>query len=269
LQKGQAVSEREDGFWRSSGRVFIGHFVFSSFLGLLTVIILYKVATGLGIKPGLQHQFGIAVVTGLITAVTVWLIHRGKVRRLTPDVFPGDDQSYRRSSAVSAFVCGALVIVAHDSLVGLLVLTGLTFLAIALSIKLFFRRVARLIRPGHYAHIQDVTFLVSVFATLLIAFTLMNFSIDQTYSVMADSPNFDTTADAFKSHNGTLLDHLYFSVVVMTTLGFGDISPILPAAKIAVAMECLMSYVMFALMVGIITRGVIFRGDEENEAGRR
>ena len=57
-----------------------------------------------------------------------------------------------------------------------------------------------------------------------------------------------------------LADYLYFSVVVMTTLGFGDIYPATTAARIIVAMQCLTSYVMFALMIGIITRGILPAG---------
>jgi voltage-gated potassium channel len=202
------------------------------------------------------------MLSGLIISAGVWLVHHGKVRRLDRDVFADDDRAYRRWSTLSAFVCGALVILTYQSLAGLLILTTLTLLAIALSIRLFFRRIARLLRPANYAHIQDVVFLLSVFTTLLIAFTLVNYSVDEIYSAMHRSPNFVSDPDAFSSHDGSLLDYLYFSIVVMTTLGFGDISPILPAAKVAVAVECLTSYVMFALMVGVITRGIIFKDEE-------
>ena len=260
------MSKPEFGFWRSAGLVFIGHFVFSSFLGLVTVKALYWLTLLFGLKTELSHKFTIAVVTGLIVAVVVCVMHLGKMRRLNSDVFPGDDRAYRRASVVSAFVCGAQVIMAHESLVGLVILTGLTLLSIVFSIKLFFRRMATLIRPGHFAHIQDVFFLLTVFATLLIAFTLVNYSIDGIYTEIAASPDNEISGDAFRSHNGSLLDYLYFSVVVMTTLGFGDISPITAAAKIAVSFECVMSYVMFALMVGVTTRGIIFRGEEEDRA---
>jgi voltage-gated potassium channel len=259
--------ERRYGLWGSARRVFLGHFVFCSFLGLWIVMGLSKVSESLGIGSALPHKFTIAMLTGLIIAAGVWLVHHGKVRRLNPVTFADNDRAYRRWSILSGFVCGALVILSYRSLAGLLILTTLTLLTIALSVRLFFRQIARLLRPASYAHVPDVVFLLFVFATLLIAFTLVNYSIDEIYSEMARFSNSGSASDAFSSHNGSLVDYLYFSIVVMTTLGFGDISPVLPAARIAVAVQCLTSYVLFALMVGVFTRGIVFRDEEESEAG--
>jgi voltage-gated potassium channel len=208
------------------------------------------------------HRLAIAVVTGLLVALLVRAMHRGRVRRLDHTVFPGDDRTYRNVSVASAFLCGALVILAHDNLRMLVVLTGLTLVAIALCVRVFFHRVGQLIRPGRYAEISDVTFLIGVFSTLLIAFTLVNLSIDNIHSELAKASGTGLSGGAFAIHDGSLIDYLYFSVVLMTTVGFGDISPIHPAARVAVSIECLASYVMFALMVGVITRGVVFRADE-------
>ncbi len=54
-----------------------------------------------------------------------------------------------------------------------------------------------------------------------------------------------------------MINALYFSVVVMTTLGFGDIVPLTPDAKMVVVLQCLTSYIMFALMIGILMRGIV------------
>lgn len=45
----------------------------------------------------------------------------------------------------------------------------------------------------------------------------------------------------------------------MVTAGYGDIVPHTPMAKLVVVMECLTSYVMLGLMIGIVSRGVDFR----------
>ena len=43
----------------------------------------------------------------------------------------------------------------------------------------------------------------------------------------------------------------------MTTLGFGDITPVTADAKLVVALEVVIAYLMFALLIGTITRGIL------------
>ena len=57
------------------------------------------------------------------------------------------------------------------------------------------------------------------------------------------------------------LNALYYTVVSMTTLGFGDIVPVTWDGKLLLIFQCLVSYVMFALMIGIVTRGVTDSND--------
>lgn len=49
---------------------------------------------------------------------------------------------------------------------------------------------------------------------------------------------------------------LYFSVVTFTTLGYGDIEPVSALAKIAVAAEVLLGYLMLGLLVAILSKKV-------------
>ena len=55
----------------------------------------------------------------------------------------------------------------------------------------------------------------------------------------------------------SLADYLYFAIVVMTTLGFGDIYAATTAVRLIVALQCLTSHIMFGLMIGIITLGIL------------
>jgi voltage-gated potassium channel len=96
---------------------------------------------------------------------------------------------------------------------------------------------------------------------MLFAFTLVNISLDELAAIHAGLDP-ESSSVLFANHSGSILDHLYFSVVVMTTLGFGDIHPIATASKVMVSIPCVTSYVMFALMLGIITRGIVFRDDD-------
>jgi voltage-gated potassium channel Kch len=52
----------------------------------------------------------------------------------------------------------------------------------------------------------------------------------------------------------TMLDCLYFSTVTMATLGYGDIVPHTPIAKIATMIEIFSS---FGLIVVVLARSVI------------
>ncbi len=253
------MNEPKHGWFWSAVRVFLGHFVPCSFFGLLTVELPSLV---LDPRAGLASRLIVALLNGCLVGTAVFVFHLGKMRRVNREVFPGRDRAYRLVSTGSGFLCGAPVILIYQSPIGMVILTGLTLLAIALHVKLFLRRVAHLLRPGRLARIEDVVFLAGMFAMLLIAFTLVHISLDHIHTDLAVVTD-QTQSTVFSSlRSRSLIDHLYFSIVVMTTLGFGDISPLTPAARIAVAAECLTSYVMFALMLGIITRGIIFRGEE-------
>jgi voltage-gated potassium channel len=59
-----------------------------------------------------------------------------------------------------------------------------------------------------------------------------------------------------------MIDSLYLTIVLMTTLGFGDIYPVSQVAKLLVSLQCLTSYLVFALMIGILTRGIASRREE-------
>ena len=52
------------------------------------------------------------------------------------------------------------------------------------------------------------------------------------------------------------MDVLYFTIVLMSTVGFGDLVPLTAPAKFVVSVQCLVSYVMFALVVGLVVRGI-------------
>ncbi|MDB2283050.1 pentapeptide repeat-containing protein [Halorubrum ezzemoulense] len=52
----------------------------------------------------------------------------------------------------------------------------------------------------------------------------------------------------------TLLESMYFSVVTFTTLGYGDVQPVGPAAKFLVGIESLAGVVLMAALVFVLTR---------------
>ncbi len=182
---------------------------------------------------------------GIVAAVTaaVHLFGRGK-------------RDWRRIAAAVgvAFAIGASIppIVRADQRYGLmLAFTFGVMVLTALHVRAFFRRVVRLLAPGNYATWRDVQAVVHVWLSLIAAFTLLN----RTAQPLREA--FGHAGDSFRGAGANqLIDFFYFTIVVMTTLGFGDIVPEARGARMLVAAECLTSYVMFALSIGIMTRGV-------------
>ena len=56
------------------------------------------------------------------------------------------------------------------------------------------------------------------------------------------------------TEGNTSLTAIYFSVVTFTTLGFGDITPLSGAGKIAVVIEVILGYVMFGILLTLVAR---------------
>ncbi len=137
--------------------------------------------------------------------------------------------------------------------------TLFTVLIVVLRVTHFLRTVAALIEPNRYPTWRQVGMMLYTYLSMLTAFTLINLAMDLLHVLHPGiSPAFNFAA----TNASALVNAFYFSVVVMTTLGFGDITPLTSAAKISVALQCLTSYVMFALLVGVAMRGVLHNEDE-------
>lgn len=68
----------------------------------------------------------------------------------------------------------------------------------------------------------------------------------------------------------TLVDSFYFSVVTITGLGYGDISPLTPSAKLLSALEVLLGSVIVVLglgsVIGVSCEPILSNEDNENKA---
>jgi len=168
---------------------------------------------------------------------------------------------WRLVASAIGFVCGGLDVLFFLVSWAFLALTLTILIMVVLHLRRFLRQVISLLRPGQFADWSDVGRLVHLYATMLAAFTVITVSLTLLPIFLIGYPEpFSIPADT-----ASIIDAVYFCVVMMTTLGFGDIVPQTLAAKIVVSLQCMISYAMFGLMIGIITRGVV----GQRAAGRR
>ncbi len=77
---------------------------------------------------------------------------------------------------------------------------------------------------------------------ILIFFTLVNWLFANQLGLIQENKPF------------AFVDALYFSSVIATTLGFGDIAPITPLGRIVVSAQAIVGFVLFALVTSTLYR---------------
>ena len=158
---------------------------------------------------------------------------------------------YRVCGTVVGFLCGTFDVPLLLLPWGIAVIAAGTAGLLVLHVRSFFRMAVRLLNPVREATWRDVGELIHLYGVTVAAFTLSLVSVGVFHEIVGGG-------SAFQAPGGRmdLLDALYFTIVVMTTLGFGDIYPLTPMGKIVVGLLCMTSYVMLALMLGIVTGGI-------------
>lgn len=61
-------------------------------------------------------------------------------------------------------------------------------------------------------------------------------------------------AERIVSTGASWFDYIYFSMITLTTVGFGDIAPITLAAKVLVVFEAFLGFVMLGIFIGLIQK---------------
>ena len=104
---------------------------------------------------------------------------------------------------------------------------------------------------------RELFVFLSFFVDLIIFFTLLNLMFQ-----IIDNPVITASEDILKTpslpilRSDNLFNALYFTVITLTTVGYGDFIPLSYFGKMIVVLECLTTYVMFGLMIGLIARGI-------------
>ncbi len=238
------------------------HFVICTFLGLFAIEAIASLNEDRSLATSFRSVAALsrtALLAGVIVGLLVLIFHEQRrwVRRRHHGYLDTEKSgwTYSATAAIVGFLCGVADVLLLTWGWGVVSLTVIT-IALAIShVRYFLRRVVEALQPDSLPSWADVSALAHVYVTMIAASTLITVSIAIIHSYG------DSSTPAFHYAGGvttgSFVDAFYFSIVVMTTLGFGDITPITLDAKIFVAFQCLISYVMFALMVGVITRGII------------
>ena len=198
------------------------------------------------------------ILVGSITGAFHWYI---RCQCRSKNTKPQAPQSTDLHGIGVGFFCGLMSIFIMISPTGLLLLTAFIMLLVGYNLKIFAHDMVYMLTPGKHATWDEVGQLLRVWLTIIAAFTMINTSLEIWHRLFHPGQ----IAFGFQGRGEMLLDAFYFSTVVMTTLGFGDIAPHTPGAKALVVIECLIGYVMFALMVGIVTRGVTAPNSDAGE----
>lgn len=155
-----------------------------------------------------------------------------------------------------AFCAGFLCIFAVFDSFTFLLGAGIALLTI-IKIQCFIRQMRIFLQPHHYITRRELFIFLGFFIDLIIFFTLLNLTfhiIDNPVITASEDILTGTPLPTLQSDN--LFNALYFTVITLTTVGFGDFIPISYFGKIVVVLECLTSYVMFGLMIGLVARGI-------------
>ena len=241
-------------------QVAFTHFVPCFFLGVISLFFVEALVPDLELSLLLNNQidavdFVVSALNGVFVAFMVALFHWFRSRRADDLPWiaasrPGKKALFYR--IVIGFLGGSIDILFGLRNEGIMILTGVVLFLLVWHLRLFSRTMARMLKPENHATWSDVAELMRIYMTMLAGFTLVNASLEVGH-ILAKTPE----PFGFGHAEGELfLNALYYTVVSMTTLGFGDIVPQTWDGKLLLIFQCLVSYVMFALMIGIVTRGV-------------
>ena len=236
-------------------QVWLTHFVPAFFAGAILLLAVKDLPTPHLVPTGGAGDLLKALLNGAAVTLLILLFHRWRnrrIRRFWPDATAVYTGPRLRCAAAVGFLAGAADILLTLSEWGVLFLAALVLSVLLWNLRVFTRRSVSLLRPDSEITWEDVNELLRIYLATLIGFTLVNAAVDGLHVLAGNTAPFN-----FMGGGGELfLNALYYTVVTMTTLGFGDIVPRTWDGKMLLIIQSLLSYFMFAFMIGIITRGV-------------
>ena len=131
------------------------------------------------------------------------------------------------------------------------IISAIVIIITILNIKIFMQKVHILLQPNSYIIHTQVRYFVKFFFNLIVSFSVFNLSLNKLHTHLTSQKAFN-----FGEDFNAVIDSLYYTIITMTTVGYGEIYPHTSIAKVVISLECIVSYIMFGLMIGIISKGI-------------
>ena len=231
-------------------------------IALAGVILINCAALMLWTVPGLRESYAFWFQFSEYATIIVFAVEYGLRVWTSPEVNPqnpGWRQRWRFVRSTAALVDFAALAVSCLAVFWLLFDDGSPNLTFLLAVRLLTRstklmryfpagrRVGRAIRDKRG---QLLTAVVAMLIVLVIASSLMYIAENR------------AQPEDFASIPGTM----WWGMVTLTTVGYGDIVPITPAGRILAAVIAVLGIGLFALPAGIISSGLLeSEGDDDDD----
>ncbi len=220
----------------------------SCYLVSLLILSLFSRQIAVLFAPNYYVYFYVLLpfVNGALSCVTIALFFRIISHRTVSTPY-----QHKINVLVVSFFTGVLTIYSAGSqLIAFGVFLAVMYVTL-INLRDFIRKLWVYLAPDKILTKEDLFNFSSFFVSLITAFIVLNLTVSFLHDFFGGGPAFN-----FRSGIEGILDAVYFTFICVTTVGFGDIVPLTPLAKIIVSFECISSYIMFALFIGVINRGI-------------
>ena len=199
-------------------------------------------------QSGLYRLTFIPAFNGFLTGAVMLLLNHYFSHRRYTSLYYTEDKSKLLFVAFLAGYCGYLI--SFSVWTTYLVTLAVIYFSVA-KIRSFINKLSGLLAPGKLPSVADVGSFFNFFISLIISFAVINLSLNELCRA-AGLP------EAFNFNQGIagVVDAVYFSAITMTTVGYGDTIPQTTIARVFVSFECITSYLMLGVMIGLLTKGI-------------
>lgn len=231
-------------------KIFIRDFNLCFFVALCLLSLHPQILSKLNLTSDIMLYWVLPFVGGLLIGLFFLFLNRNLAKLKYTKRYYSDD---KKCLFIVAFFSGFMAVyISVGPIYTYLISAFIIFLA-AMNIKDFISELKNILSPDTYATPQVIGDFFSFFINLVISFTVINLSINSLH-IYNNVPQ----AFAFGQGPSHVIDAFYFTVITMTTVGYGDITPQTVIARVIVSFECLTSYLLLGIMIGIVTRGINF-----------